>query len=237
MPLSTDKLDEILTYQLAVAWAGEAGDEPRRLGWWKTDMVSRYGGLALFEQLAPQTRAWAAFEVAREAARRVDEAARNKSADPDRLLSVFHLGADLDEQVQERIGDHKRDGRSPTDALPELQDLIAGWDRERFEAWLAAQMRRRPPMIRADAALHRRALPIPLSACEPWRGHSPRSPTHTRVPTTAMDARASEVTAFYTRLLRVTLEAEHSRANWLHARPAAGTWPRRPRSSPASRGR
>ena len=78
--LTDVQLDTLLTLQLATAWAGEhSGDEPR-LGWWATDMVSEFGGHALFARLTPRTAQWAALEVAREAARRTDAAARAKSS-------------------------------------------------------------------------------------------------------------------------------------------------------------
>ena len=37
-------LDHILCAQFAVAWAGESGEEGR-LGWWKTDLTSEFGGV------------------------------------------------------------------------------------------------------------------------------------------------------------------------------------------------
>ena len=42
------EIDLILTAQLAVAWAGEKGED-RRLGWWQTDLVSESGGNDLFK--------------------------------------------------------------------------------------------------------------------------------------------------------------------------------------------
>lgn len=133
--LPPEELDAILTYQLAVAWAGESGDDEPRLGWWETDMVSKYGGLALFEQLTPRSAHWAALEAAREAARRVDEKARSKDADPDRLLSLFRLGAALDEHLYDRLLEHKRQGRPLQDALPHLGRLMETWERDAFAAW------------------------------------------------------------------------------------------------------
>jgi hypothetical protein len=148
--LPPEELDAILTYQLAVAWAGESGDDEPRLGWWETDMVSKYGGLALFEQLTPRSAHWAALEAAREAARRVDDKARSKDADPDRLLSLFRLGAALDEHLYHRLLEHKRAGRPLHDALPRLGRLLTAfgaagdehggpprstWERDAFAAW------------------------------------------------------------------------------------------------------
>ena len=37
-------LDDILTLQLTVAWAGEGLCEPKRLDWWKTDVIDEMGG-------------------------------------------------------------------------------------------------------------------------------------------------------------------------------------------------
>jgi hypothetical protein len=44
-----ETLDELLALRFAVAWAGESRDEQPRLRWWKTDMVSKYGGEALLD--------------------------------------------------------------------------------------------------------------------------------------------------------------------------------------------
>jgi hypothetical protein len=44
VPLPLSDLDAALTAQFAVAWAGETGEEPR-LGWWRTDLVSEFGGM------------------------------------------------------------------------------------------------------------------------------------------------------------------------------------------------
>lgn len=133
--LPPEALDAILTCQLAVAWAGESGDDEPRLRWWETDMVSKYGGLALFEQLTPRSAHWAALEAAREAARRVDDKARSKDADPDRLLSLFRLGAALDELLHDRLLEHKRQGRPVQEALPGLAALMTAWDRDAFARW------------------------------------------------------------------------------------------------------
>ena len=133
--LTDAQLDALLTLQLAIAWAGEqSGDEPR-LGWWATDMVSEFGGHALFARLAPRTARWAALEVAREAARRTDAAARAKDANPDRLRSLFSLGFAVDEQLADRLALHKRSGEPPEVVLPELGALMARWDRDAFTAW------------------------------------------------------------------------------------------------------
>ena len=113
-----DELDQILTLQLTVAWAGEGACVPPRLGWWKTDLIDPAGGGDLLARLLPQTHAWASLEAVREAARRADARARAGTPDPDKLRTLFFLGFDLDEQLAERLAFHKRSGVMPKEALP-----------------------------------------------------------------------------------------------------------------------
>lgn len=134
--LPDETLDELLTLQFAVAWAGESGEDEPRLRWWKTDMVSKYGGHALFAQLTPRTAEWAALESVREAARRADEAARGRVADPDRLISLFRFGYETDEQLQDRLRHHKSSGLAPAQALPQLAELTREWNADAFEGFL-----------------------------------------------------------------------------------------------------
>ena len=93
-PISTSVLDHILAVQLAVAWAGEKGEEPR-LGWWRTDLASEFGGEGLFQRLLPHSWTWAVLQAAREAARRRDAAVRAKDHAPDRMLTPFLLAHSL----------------------------------------------------------------------------------------------------------------------------------------------
>lgn len=137
MKLSQDQLDKILTLQLAVAWAGERGEDEPRLGWWDTDMISEFGGQALFQRLAPKTWAWAIFEVVRDAARRVDLKACKQDAQPDRLASLFRLGVEIDAPLQDRLRELKRSGAPPDQALPELGSVTQSWVPAQFQAWLA----------------------------------------------------------------------------------------------------
>lgn len=143
-PVPDGDLDALLTAQILVAWAGESS----RLGWWRTDLVSRYGGLDLFAALTPHTTHWAVLQAAREAARRHDAERRAEGGDPDDKLTLFHLGFDIDEQADERLAHHKRSNRPPTAALPLLADFIRlpapededdedpPFDREQFERHL-----------------------------------------------------------------------------------------------------
>lgn len=115
--LSDTHLDAILAIQLSVAWAGEGRCEPRRLGWWQTDLIDEDGGGDLLARLLPRTHAWAKLEAVREAARRVDEQGRRRSGAPDQRVTLFHLGFDLDELLRERLEHHRRHHATPSDVL------------------------------------------------------------------------------------------------------------------------
>jgi hypothetical protein len=131
-------------------------------------MVSEFGGHALFARLTPRTAQWAALEVAREAARRTDAAARAKDANPDRLRSLFSLGFAVDEQLADRLALHKRSGEPPEVSLPERPPRSARrtappWPRRRARMprphWqrLTAAARPRPSARGARSAPRRRS--------------------------------------------------------------------------------
>lgn len=134
-PLASE-IDSLLTAQLIVAWAGEQGQDERRLGWWRTDLLSADGGRDLLGSLLPRTGEWAVLQAVREAARRIDEAARKEAHDSDRLLSLFAFGFQVEERTDERLQDFKRSGKSPGEALPVAMELIGGkWDQQAFVDW------------------------------------------------------------------------------------------------------
>jgi uncharacterized protein (TIGR02996 family) len=138
--ISTSELDFLLTAQFAVAFAGEAGESPR-LGWWRTDLVSEFGGHDLFQRLLPATWAWAALEGAREGARRVEARHRALHHDPDLLRSLFHPGPAVDRALAERIETLKHGDAPPERALPALAPFLAAdWTsaatRTAFADWL-----------------------------------------------------------------------------------------------------
>ncbi|CAN5694290.1 hypothetical protein BH23DEI1_BH23DEI1_05030 [soil metagenome] len=184
-PLDQAATDHILTAQLVVAWAGERGDPPR-LGWWRSDLSSEFGGEDLFRRLLPHTWPWATLQATREVARRHDAQLRRQARDPDQLITLFALGWAIDEQVDERLADLKRHARPPTEALPGLTTVIQPeWSVRTFEAWVgehaaasttAAPVGRRlagdPPsdpierVSRLIAALHplSEAYPLPYYA-------------------------------------------------------------------------
>jgi hypothetical protein len=133
------ELDQILAAQLAIAWAGEAGEEPR-LGWWRSDLTSEFGGEDLFRRLLPRTWRWATLQGAREAARRRDAEARGKDHDPDSLLSLFRLGFEVDERLDDRFQELKSSGKEPFETLPSLREVMGdGWNRENFAKWVKAR--------------------------------------------------------------------------------------------------
>ena len=115
--ISTEKLDEILAFQLTVAWAGEGACDPPRLGWWRTDLVDPRGGGDLFARLLPKTHEWASLEAVREAARRKDQQVRAMMPDPDKLRTLFFFGFRLDERLDERLRALKFSDATPSQSL------------------------------------------------------------------------------------------------------------------------
>ena len=135
--MTTDQLDQILKLQLAISWAGETNTSPPRLGWWRTAMCDEYGGEDLLRRLAPKTWKWAALEVCRAAARKVDDAARSTADDADSLVSLYRLGFEVDERLDERLLELKQSGVPPFEAFPHLAALLSEWSREGLEVWLS----------------------------------------------------------------------------------------------------
>lgn len=129
-------LDEILSLQLLVAWAGEGKTDPPRLGWWRTSLVDEFGGEDLFKRLMPRTWKWAVLEAARTAARIADAEARSHAADGDQLISLFHFGFELDEQLDDRLAELKRSEQDPTELLPRLSAIRQPWNADAFLASL-----------------------------------------------------------------------------------------------------
>jgi hypothetical protein len=130
MLVNEEVLDAVLAVQLTIAWAGEGRCSPPRLNWWGTDLVDESGGGDFLKRLLPQTHAWAALEAVREAARRVDERARGTMAHPDRMRTLFFLGFEIDEQVDDRLAALKRQGSAPAVSLPLPLQLTADFSPE-----------------------------------------------------------------------------------------------------------
>jgi hypothetical protein len=141
---TTADLDRILSLQLSVAWAGEGGCEPARLGWWKTDVIDAEGGGDLFTRLLPRTHLWASLQAAREAAILTEEALRASIADKDETRSLFHLGSDVDERLRDRLGQLKRGERPPLEVFPAMprevfpEPPVGGFEEKTFADSLRA---------------------------------------------------------------------------------------------------
>jgi hypothetical protein len=78
------------------------------------------------------------FEAARVAARRVDAEARARAADGDKLISLFHFGFMIDEQLDDRLAECKRTKTDPLEALPGLAATANSWDAATFLAQLGS---------------------------------------------------------------------------------------------------
>ncbi len=129
--------DAILALQLSVAWAGEAAGDPSRLAWWKSDLVDPEGGGDLFARLVPKTAPWASLALVREAARRVDQAARSKLANPDAAWTLFHFGYATDERISDRLAWHRQHQHDPKEVLGPHFLVGTSWSPHALEAMLA----------------------------------------------------------------------------------------------------
>lgn len=127
--LAPDDLDEMLALQLTVAWAGEAAGEgaSRRLGWWGSDLVDPEGGGDLFARLVPNTAPWASLVLVREAARAIEHEALAAFHDRDAMWTPFHFGFAIDEQLSDRLAEHRRARRAPGEALGERFAVGMTW--------------------------------------------------------------------------------------------------------------
>ena len=135
-PVAGTVLDDILAIQLSVAWAGEGRCEPRRLGWWETDLVDPRGGGDLMARLLPRTAVWAGIEAVRDAATRVDAKARRALPDPDKVRTLFFLGFEMDEQLGDRLRQLKQSTDTPAQALRLLADPSGVFNPDAFAAAL-----------------------------------------------------------------------------------------------------
>ncbi len=133
---AVSEIDFALAAQIAIAWAGEDGEDPR-LGWWRSDMMSEFGGEDLFKRLLPHTWDWAVVQAVREAARRHDAQLRAKVHDADTVISLYRLGFTLDERIDERLIELKRTGVAPGLALPHFGELVEeSWSFDSFREWI-----------------------------------------------------------------------------------------------------
>ncbi|MEN8446804.1 MAG: BREX-6 system BrxE protein [Cyanobacteria bacterium J06555_13] len=127
--LTDSILDSILGWQFTIAWAGEGECEPRRLGWWRTDLIDEAGGGDLFQRLFPQTHEWSSLEAVRQAAIANDASIRQRLAQPDLVNTLFFWGFNVDEQLADRLAQHKRGQIAPADCLDFPVALGSEFDR------------------------------------------------------------------------------------------------------------
>jgi hypothetical protein len=136
--LSNEELDQILALQFSVAWAGESGGQPRRLGWWQSDLIDADTGGDLFARLLPRTHEWAGLSLARCCAVRVDATGRDLLSGKERVQTLFHLGFEIDEQLCDRVAEHRRHRRSPQEILGDHLAIGYPWSADAFAKRLAA---------------------------------------------------------------------------------------------------
>jgi hypothetical protein len=132
----TKTLDAILALQLTVGWAGEKAEDPKRLGWWNTDLTDAMAGGDLFSRLVPRTAVWVGFELARQAALRADRRARSKLAHPDQVWTLFHFGFELDEALADRLEHHKRHTSNPASVFGQIWGVQESFQRPSLEHFL-----------------------------------------------------------------------------------------------------
>lgn len=132
--IAPDVLDRILALQLLVAWAGESPEGFSRVGWWRTDMVDAGAGGYLMGELMPRTHRWASLEAALRAAIQIDRQKRLDMANPDRLRTLFFWGFGIDEQLADRLREHKQSQARPDQVLPLRMNIEGAFTAADFEA-------------------------------------------------------------------------------------------------------
>jgi hypothetical protein len=150
-------IDSLLSAQLIVAWAGEKGSAQdstsRRLGWWDTNLVDE-GAEYDLKELLPNTWQWASLQAVRQAAKIHDENVRAKDHDPDRLLTLFSLGFEIDEKLDERLLQFKQNSKAIGEVLPDVASMVtSGWSVERFTSWVTKHGKESPTTVPAGRRL------------------------------------------------------------------------------------
>lgn len=139
LKLLPEELDKILAIQFAIAWAGEGGEEPR-LNWWNTEVISEFGGYDNLKELAPNSADWLGFKTIREAARRTDQELRLRASHPDKIVTIYCLGFEIDEQLDQRLSEHIHSRVSLAHLLKNIgwltEPVGQEWEQEEFVGWL-----------------------------------------------------------------------------------------------------
>lgn len=140
--VTKNTLDKILALQIVVAWAGEGVCDPKRLDWWRTDLIDENGGGDLLQRLFPKTHQWASLEAVRQAATQQDRRKRSDMAKPDAVRTLFFWGFSVDEQLTERLAFHKQNEAKPLDVLPFLLDIYQPFSQADFEEAISIQQQK-----------------------------------------------------------------------------------------------
>ncbi len=138
--LSEACLNQILAYQICIAWAGEALCEPPRLGWWRTDLVDQLGGGDLLRRLLPRTAQWSGLQAVRQAAIQTDTHLRREIPEADQIRTLFFWGFDIDEQLSDRLSIHKKSEADPQKVLPLPLKLADPFSPKAFEVAIAGEV-------------------------------------------------------------------------------------------------
>ena len=89
------------------------------------------------KELLPNTWQWAMLQSVRYAAKLHDAAVREKDHNPDRLLTLYSMGFEIDEKVDERLIQLKQRSSELSDVLPEVAALLeGGWSADEFHLWI-----------------------------------------------------------------------------------------------------
>lgn len=134
----------ILGLQCLVAWAGEAQAQPARMPWWRSSVMDDLGARYSLDLLLPRTAAWAELEVVRRCASAAERRRRATSQHPDAIRSLFSLGFELDQALEQHLKKMKAERRTPHDTLAWPGDMAPSdtLDRGQLAQVLGAQSNR-----------------------------------------------------------------------------------------------
>ena len=78
------------------------------MNWWRSDLISEFGGEDLFKRMLPNTWQWSLLQAVREVARQHDRKLRGNDHDADSIVSLYRLGFTLDERLDDRLAELNR---------------------------------------------------------------------------------------------------------------------------------
>lgn len=141
-------LDAILKIQIAVAAAGGRWDDGTGLHWWRSRLADDFGGVDLFQRLAPAAGDWSVLDVVRRAAKSYDRRCRTAIAGTSgRLRTVFWLGGELEELLDRRLRHHKTERNDARLILGADVQVGESFDGSAFRRWLEGLHGEEAPLI------------------------------------------------------------------------------------------